>query len=168
MPSTYELIASATVGSGGIASVTFSSIPSTYTDLVLKTSARSTFFYIGVKLNGSTTGYSKRSITGSGTTVTSSAESSTASYTQTLLSQNDAALANTFNNAEIYFPNYSSANDKSYSIDTVQEDNATGAYMQLAAVLWANSAAITSIELTADGPLILQHSTFYLYGIKSS
>ena len=41
MATTYTLISSVTVGSGGAASIEFTSIPSTYTDLVLKLSARS-------------------------------------------------------------------------------------------------------------------------------
>ena len=40
MANTYTLIASNTVGSGGAASISFSSIPSTYTDLLVKISTR--------------------------------------------------------------------------------------------------------------------------------
>jgi hypothetical protein len=36
MATTYEIIASVTVGSGGAANIEFTSIPATYTDLVLK------------------------------------------------------------------------------------------------------------------------------------
>ncbi len=67
MPANYVLLEKITVGAAGAASVTFSSIPQTgYTDLVLKTSARTSFFYLTVKFNGSTTGYSRRFIQGSG------------------------------------------------------------------------------------------------------
>ena len=40
---TFTKIASATVGSGGASSIEFTSIPSTYTDLVIKLSMRSAF-----------------------------------------------------------------------------------------------------------------------------
>ena len=41
MPNTFTLIASSTVGAGGASSIDFTSIPSTYTDLVIKASLRS-------------------------------------------------------------------------------------------------------------------------------
>jgi hypothetical protein len=42
MATTYKLISSVTVGSGGATTMTFSSIPQTYTDLLLKISSRNT------------------------------------------------------------------------------------------------------------------------------
>ena len=64
MPNTFTLIASSTVGAGGASSIDFTSIPSTYTDLCLKVSARSTAtdtnVNMYVKFNGSTSGYSGR------------------------------------------------------------------------------------------------------------
>jgi len=42
MATTYTLISSVTVGSGGAATMTFSSIPQTYTDLLVRVSARNT------------------------------------------------------------------------------------------------------------------------------
>ena len=48
---TMTLIASNTVGSGGVASVTFSSIPATYTDLILKSSSRDTTTSVSAQIN---------------------------------------------------------------------------------------------------------------------
>jgi hypothetical protein len=72
--------------------------------------------------------------------------------------------ANTFGSGDFYIPNYTSANYKSVSYDVTEENNATQSYSQLGAGLWSNTAAITSITLTAV-PTFAQYSTFYLYGV---
>jgi len=66
MANTYTLIASSTVGSGGASSIDFTSIPSTYTDLVVKLSARGdgAAFYQNCKIefNGVTSSYTYRTL----------------------------------------------------------------------------------------------------------
>jgi hypothetical protein len=169
---TYTLIASNTVGAGGVASVTFSSIPTTYTDLLLKISARTsrTGFVndsLLVRFNGSTTGYSFRSLYG----LNGSASSASGSTNQaTYALDAPAATANTFSNTELYIPNYNSSNNKSMSIDSVSEDNnAAGPIAELRAFLWSNTAAITSVALFPEtGPNFVQYSTFTLYGISNT
>jgi hypothetical protein len=166
MANTYEAIATVTVGSGGAATITFSSIPQTYTDLKVVMSARSldadTRDSIYIKPNNSTSNLSYRYIRGDGASVTSN--------TLDRVDINaDNATANTFGNLEIYIPNYAGSANKSFSIDTVTEHNATTAYAGLHAWLWADSAAITSLvfsTLATDN--FAQYSTATLYGIKNS
>jgi hypothetical protein len=147
MANTFELIASSTVGGGGVTSVTFSSIPATYTDLVIKLSCRTNNtgagYRVVAKINGSAANFTGRNIYGSGITTGSG------TLTTELFGFVDGTTetANTFANNEIYFPNYAGANYKSISTDSVMENNATQAYSQLAAGLWSNTAAITSITL---------------------
>jgi hypothetical protein len=158
-------IASTTVGSAGSATITFSNIPQGYTDLILKVSARSnksgSTDYMLVTFNGSSSNISSRTLWGSG--------SSTGSYSSTSILpvfNGNTATSNTFGNMEIYIPNYTSSNYKSVSIDTVDENNATGASTGFDAGLWSSTSAITSISLTPrDGTLLLQYSTATLYGI---
>ena len=161
MANTYTLINSNTVGSGGVASVTFSSIPATYTDLLLKVSARNTtsseIFEFG--FNGVTTNQSSIYLNGSGSAATS------ATYTLYNRSNPSTSTASTFSNSEIYIPNYAGSTNKSVSIDGANENNATTIYMNIVAGLWSSTAAITSITCTAP---FAQYSTFYLYGIKNS
>jgi hypothetical protein len=167
---TYTLIASNTVGAGGVASVTFSSIPATYTDLVVKISGRSARAAqqadnLFITFNGVTTGYTTRNIMGNGTSASS------ASYAVRYAANSvDAAgsTANTFSSHEIYIPNYTSSNNKSYSVDSVSENNATAAQSDLFAGLWSNTAAITSIALQPEVSTWVQHSTFTLYGISNA
>jgi len=169
MANTYYLIASNTVGSGGASSVTFSSIPQTYTDLVLKSSVRSTSTdnWLNISFNGTsaTVNWSARWIGGTGTAANSS---SSTNSTYSVLENDSTTTASTFSNSEIYIPNYTSANAKSLSLDNVFENNATAAQSFLMASLWNNTAAITSMTLTPSSVNIAQYSTFYLYGIKNS
>jgi hypothetical protein len=173
MPSnTYVLISSVTVGAGGSSSISFNSIPQTYTDLCLLTSISSNRGSVGenarVTFNGSTSGYATRRIYGTG----SSAASDTDSGITTSInfgSVGDGFQANTFGNGILYIPNYAGSNNKSVSSDGVAEANQTTEYMALNASLWSNTSAITSITLTPQvGSLWIQYSTAYLYGIKNS
>jgi hypothetical protein len=178
MANTYTLIASSTVGSGGAASIDFSSIPATYSDLCLKYSLRSnlaqvygdTFIYI----NGSQTSYSSKLLEGSGAG-SGSSNSGASTYVYGEDGVGNSATANTFSNAETYFPNYAGSNNKSFSVDSVGENNATTAYIMLVAGLWSNTSAINRITLstsatsiTGGTQLFLQYSTAYLYGVNNA
>lgn len=168
MPVTYKKIASVTVGAGGAATIEFTSIPSTYTDLVLKMSARSSNTNINTKINfnGVTTGYSRRNLQGSGSAATS-ANASDAYIGPITGTGNGASI---FASTEVYIPNYAGSTNKSYSVDMTQEDNATLSYALLFAGLWSNTAAITSITITTlDSAFnFVQYSTATLYGISKS
>ena len=173
MANTYTLIQSVTVGAGGASSIDFTSIPATYTDLLLKTSIRDNTAANGkdykIELNGSSTGYTYRRIYGDGAAV----YSDTASTGQSLTIDSNNATTSTFANCELYFPNYAGSTNKSWSSDTVSENNASGAnsaYANLYAGLWSNTAAITSISIkpVSGTPTIQQYSTAYLYGISKS
>ena len=169
MPSTYTLISS-NVLSSGAASVTFSAIPSTYTDLVLKLSVRSlysdVFDVLQTTLNGSTANFSGTRINGNG----AAASSNTTANLNTITYGNAAtSTTNTFSNIEVYFPSYTASQNKPFSAFTAHENNNTTAYLQAAANLWSNTAAINSIQIsTSSSSNFAIGSSFYLYGIKNS
>jgi hypothetical protein len=168
MANTYILIASSTVSSN-TAGITFSSIPQTYTDLVIKASTRvtasATAWTVSLSFNGSTSNFSSIRLYGSG----SGAGASYSAGNYGVAAPGSTTTANTFNNGEIYISNYTSSNYKSYSNEDTSENNATEAYANLNAGLWSNTAAITSISLTAESPeLLVTNSTFYLYGISNA
>jgi hypothetical protein len=167
MANTYDLIASSTVGSGGAASITFSSIAATYTDLKIVYSGRDTIdnpgsLYIQFNSAGYVSDTLKVNGAGSGTP-----SSSTHNNAYLGLVPGPSVTANTFGNGEIYIPNYASSNNKTFYSDTVTENNAVAAYQFLWAGLWASSAAITSVTIKTD-QAFAQYSTAYLYGIKNS
>ena len=172
MATTYNLISSNALTSSA-ASVTFSSIPATYTDLVLKITARNddTTTIMGIRFNGDTTSnnYSSLILRGSG----SAASSLSYNTTRTQLFQQDGVepstmAANTFVNAELYIPSYTVSEHKPISGFTVTEDNSATAYMSVIAHLWRNTAAITSINLFSNSGNLVSGSSFHLYGIKNS
>lgn len=167
MPNTFTLIQAVTVGSGGSASIDFTSIPSTYTDLVVKLSTRNTGTdtWMNLKFNGSSSNWSMRYFQGSGTAVSSGNDPANTYSVQQTISTN---TANTFGSAELYIPNYTSSNNKAVSIDHVTETNATTAYQSLTALLWSNSAAINQVTITPNAGTFAQYSAAYLYGIKNS
>lgn len=165
MPTFTQIGSAVTVGAGGAASIDFTSIPSTYTDLVLKVSARGTGSaqYIKVSFNGSTTGFTGRQISGNGSTASSG------SFPPLIFEINRSTYtASTFANCEAYIPNYAGSSNKSYSGDSVNENNASTAFMTMVAGLWSNTAAITSISLTCDAGNFDQYSTAYLYGVSNA
>lgn len=167
---TYKLIETVTVGSGGAASIAFTSIPQTYTDLLIKASIRglnaAVYQFALITFNGSTSGYSGRRLEGNGASVTSYTGSSTSVALNFGAGAN--ATASVFGNAEVYIPNYTASSYKAISSDIVGENNATTAYSVLAADLWSNSAAITSITITGDGSNFVQYSSASLYGISNT
>jgi hypothetical protein len=170
MPNTFTKIASVSVGAGGASSIDFTSIPATYTDLCVKLSGRSARAAqqadnLFITFNSTTSGYTMKAISANGTSGSSVGYSSRyASFSV------DAAgsTASTFSNHEIYIPNYTSANNKSYSADNVSENNATAAQSDLVSGLWSNTAAITSISLLPEVSTWVQYTTATLYGIKNS
>ncbi len=171
MANTYTKIASVTVGAGGASSIDFTSIPATFTDLVVKASVRSdkasTFADLTMKFNSSTTSYTNRLVYGDG----SSAGSYLDNYANQgyITTMNGAtSTSSTFTNAEVYIPNYAGSANKSFSDDGVTENNATSSYAVLNAGLWSNTAAITNIALLTPSGNFVQYSTATLYGVTNA
>ena len=170
MPDTFIKIASVTVGSGGASSIDFTSIPSTYTDLCLKVSARSNKSGAGadwakIAFNGVATNQTLRALYGSGSTAGSYTD--TAIYAST---NSNSQTISTFGNTEFYISNYAGSANKSVSGDGTSETNAsTNNDLILIAGLWSSTAAINQIGLTPfTGTAWLQYTTATLYGISKS
>jgi hypothetical protein len=166
MANTYTLIEAKTLGSA-VASVTFSSIPQTYTDLQILISGRSARSGIlddlYLNFNSSTANFAGIILyTDNG----SSAGSFSSGRSNGFLTGN-SATSNTFSNMSVYIANYTSSNFKPISSDGVGENNATAVGMALTANLWSNTAAITSINLSFGSFDFMTNSTLYLYGIKN-
>ena len=171
MANTYTLISSVTVGSGGAANIEFTSIPNTYTDLVVKLSGRSTASDLSdnldFRINGNTSSvYSERLLYGTGSAV----GSATYSGSESLLQHQNAntSTSNTFANIEFYFANYTSSNNKSISVDNVTENNGTYAVARFNAVLFSSTSVISSLLFYPNTGNFMQYSTAYLYGISNA
>lgn len=163
---TYTKIATVTVGSGGSATMSFSNIPQTFTDLKLVMSTRGGTAGSGdnilVSINSSSTTFTFRQLYGTG----SAAGSVSGSYAAAGYSTNASSTASTFASTEIYIPGYTSGNYKSFSVDTVTENNATAATSALTANLWSTVSAITSLSFSQQYTgNFQQYSSATLYGI---
>jgi hypothetical protein len=168
----YIPISTVTIGSGGSAAINFIGIPQTYTDLVIKVSARTAYTAgsygdgLNITFNGSTTGYTNKFIQG----YDSTASGSGATNQNTGLIPDDAAAqtTNVFSNNEITIPNYTSSSYKGFLSDNVVEKNGTTNWVaSMYAILWSNTAPITSINLTSSNASTFnQYSTATLYGIR--
>lgn len=170
MANTFVAIATTTVGSGGAANITFSGIPGTYTDLVVKLSVRGdnnvTTQQMYMTFNNSTTGYSARQVYGDGASATSATLSNSGAAISIVNTNTSVSTANTFSSTDVYIPNYTSSNNKSASADSVTENNGTTALAGLTAGLWSNTAAITSVKFAPQSGNFVQYSTATIYGIK--
>ena len=157
-------------------SVTFSNIPQTgYTDLKVVVSGRSTrsdvWEYIRLTFNADTSAsYSYKYIEGSGAAASSGGNSAAAAPQIVGVSNGNTSTASTFGNAEIYIPNYNSTTtNKSFSVDSVGETNATTIYMDMVAGLFAKTDAISSIKIEPGSTYsYLANSTFSLYGLAAT
>ena len=166
MANTYYLIEAKTLTTT-TASVTFTSIPQTYTDLKLVFSTRdnaaSYINNMNININGSAANFSARTIMKLGAGASSGTETTNLAF-----STSATATADTFTNGEVYFPNYTGSNYKLYSAESASENNASNNGMIMENGLWSNTAAITEITFTPSSASFVSGSTFYLYGISNT
>ena len=168
MATTMKLIAKQTLGSNA-STVTFSDIPGTYTDLLLVLSARTTdtaqnWGNVDILPNGSALNGTSRFLYGTG-----AAAASATATTVAFWAASNACTANTFGSGEVLIPNYAGSTNKSFSVSCLSESNATSALAVASAGLWSQTAAITSLGVTAVSPFnLVSGSSFYLYGITKA
>ena len=171
-----QLVSTVTVGAGGAASIEFTSIPQTGTDLLVLLSHRDSGSFarqitLGLRVNANSGSiYTALRLRGTG----SATNSTTTSSFSTLVvgdneGQDNSTTANTFSNSSFYLPNYTSSANKSVSIDSVSETNATNIGQFITAGLAATTSAITSLQLfTGIGSTFVQNSTASLYIITKA
>jgi hypothetical protein len=161
MPATYEPIATNTLGSNA-ASVTFSSIPSTYTDLVLvlNTITSTSSEYMTVTINSDTgSNYSRMNVSGNGTVVSSGRSSNETVWYIAVETYGTNSLK--FNSIT-HFMNYSNTTtNKTFLSRASHTDLGTDAVVGL----WRNTSAINTIKVNSN---FATGSTFTLYGIKAA
>lgn len=164
MPATYDSIASVTLGSAS-ASVTFSSIPSTYTDLVLVES----FQFTGtgsqslLSFGDTSSLYSSTTIRGDGSTASSIRFSGVGSIGSSPGQGN--GTANVQVNCIRQIMNYSNTTTNK---TVVQRFNDSSLQVVATVGLWRNTAAINTVVLTSLSGNFASGSTFTLYGIKAA
>ena len=169
---TFDSIATTTLTST-TASITFSSIPATYTHLQIrginKTSAGTGNEWIAFGVNGSSPNLlSQHVVYGDG--ATASGENGTSSTAQSswfaLGSANDTASAFGVSIMDIF--DYANTN-KNKTFRTIMGWNKNGSgYVGQSSNLWNSTSAITSITILPRTNSFVQHTSFALYGIKGA
>jgi hypothetical protein len=176
--SSYESIATVTVGSGGSSEVEFASIPSTYTHLQLRIIAKVTDTsnqggYVGLRLNSdsSTSNYTYHRLKGDGSSATAYG-ASTGTYGVIVLERISSSHSNiaTEEQGALITDILDYQNTNKYK--TVRnlggyDSNGTGERL-LTSGLWLSTSAITNIKLLPGDGNIAQYSSFALYGIKGA
>lgn len=171
MANTLNLIATKTVGSGGAATIIFSAIPQTFTDLILFASTRTTdsnqtqsLYYNGDLTAGNYNRGQYGLEYGSG---------SAYSYNIADAGGNGMATptgytALVFASSKFYIPNYSlSGQTKTNFVYGQTENQAQANYGSFSANRWTGTAAINEIRLQSSGNFV-QYSTASLYGISTT
>ena len=165
---TFVQIGSTVTVSSSVSSIEFTSIPATYTDLMILCSLRgdrsaSINQAAAIEFNSSSSNLTCRWIRLLENGAGSGPEASSIPF-----GVNGAAnTASSFASTSIYIPNYAGSTYKSVSIDSLSENNGTDVFSYLTAGLWSDTAAITSVKIIAQnsGTNFVQYSTASLYGI---
>ena len=166
MAATYEKIATTTLGSAQ-ATVEFTSITQSYTDLVIVTNSGNSsgadhafFMQVGNGSYDTGSNYSSTYMFGNGSSVVSGRESN---QTRALNMRTGGTL---IGNGFVHCMNYSNTTtNKTFLSRGNTADNMTVAYVNL----WRSTSAINRIKLTDEtGANFLTGSTFTLYGIKAA
>ena len=159
----YESIQTYTVGAGGQASVTFSSIPSTYTHLQIRSIAKGSGG-MSIRLNGDTgSNYTRHFLYGDGSSPASGADTA-----QTASAIGASSInANIFAGCVIDILDYKSTNKYKTMRSLGGKDYNGSGSIALASGLWLSTSSITSITIIGESPVDWsQYSQFALYGVK--
>jgi len=161
----YDSIATTTVGAGGASSITFSSIPSTYTHLQIRgISKMSSGASLYMQLNSDTgSNYARHFLNGNGSTTGAGGNSS---FTNMFVGTT-ANATSTFGANVIDILDYANTNKYTTSRSLSGADANGSGFLQFMSGLWMNTAAVTTITITGDSNFD-QYSQFALYGIKGA
>ena len=161
----FESIGTSVVGSGGAASVTFSSIPAGYKHLQLRIAAgNSSSNYLSLVMNSDTgSNYAFHRLSGDGASADSNASTSRADMILTGAGgmSTDANIRGGF---IVDILDYANTN-KYKTVRSLNGNDANGSgSMNLSSNVWLSTIAITSLTLSSASNF-RQYSHFALYGI---
>jgi len=160
MPATYEKIATTTLGSAG--SISFTSIPATFTDirLVLVAFASSNLNFNIEFNNDSTALYSQTDLYGNGTTASSGSQTGNNLISLTAY----ANFGTTPNLTTLDLFSYAGSTNKTCLITQSNDRNGTG-FIGRTVALYRSTSAITRLDIDAGAPTFSAGTTATLYGI---
>jgi len=166
----FESIATASVGAGGTATITFSAIPSTFQHLQIRGIGRNSnsgggaqILYVNLNADTDANNYAKHNLNGNGSAAGSSGGANDRGYDGMV---NANFTANVFNGYVFDILDYTNTN-KYKTVRALQGFDSNGdGRIYLTSNLWKNTAAVSSITITAFSGNLVQYSHFAVYGIK--
>lgn len=152
--------------SSSVSSITLGTIPTTYNDLYIVASLKTTtgtsgWYDILWRPNNDSSNYAQRMVYGSGTSYTNLAENSF----NTRISSAASSSVSVYGSTTIYIADYTSTNPKSVIFDTISENNGAQAFQGVTAGLYSGGSAITSFTLVALSGNIERYSSITVYGV---
>jgi hypothetical protein len=175
VPTSYESIATVSVGLGGASFIEFTSIPSTFTHLQIRMIARkngATNDSVGMLMtfnSDTASSYNSHYLQGDGSSAVGYSAGTSQNSIPSLYFAGGGMTANVFGAGVIDILDYTKTNKyKATRQLTGVSSNASSAidYILLGSGLWRSTSAITSITLT--GSDFVQYNQFALYGIKGA
>jgi hypothetical protein len=176
-PTDFESIQSVTVGGAGAATISFTSIPSTYTHLQIRGIGRSSDVIedrqaLSVMINSDNgTNYVQHNLSGNGSSAAAQALTGRTGSNNFLggasVLTSGLATANIFGMSIIDILDYTNTNKYKVTRSLAgQDQNSSSGRLALNSCVWLNTAAITSLSLSVSGGNFVQYSSFALYGIR--
>lgn len=174
LPTSFDSIATTTVGAGGSSSITFSSIPSTYTHLQIRGISRPSEAgstgaqYLYLRMNSdSGSNYARHFLYGEGSSAGTQAGASQTEI-RVIYQLRDGFTAGIYATSVIDILDYANTSKYKTTRSLGGFDANGSGYISLGSGLWMNTNAITSLTLTCEVGNFVQYSSFALYGIKGA
>lgn len=171
----YDSIATATVGAGGASSITFSSIPSTYTHLQIRGIGRTAWAnpsdQVRIQANGDTTSanYAIHFLYGNGSSASAEGYTSQGNWNTYNTMAGANAASNIFGAVVIDVLDYANTSKNKVMRSLGGNDRNGGGEIALASSVWLQTSAITSLTLkNATGVNWSEYTQFALYGVKGN
>lgn len=172
----FESIATVSVGAGGTSTVTFTSIPSTYTHLQIRGIVRNGrainsmggSLYVKVNSDATAANYKAHRLYGTGASITADSPSATTNGMPILDTPSNGTTASAFGGFVIDILDYANTN-KYKTVRSIGGADLNGSGIAgFYSGLWMNTSAITSLDITNGTESTVQYSHFALYGIKAA
>ena len=167
----YESISTVTVGAGGSASISFTSIPSTYSHLQIRIMAKqndaSAIAGMSMNFNSDTTlgNYPRHELYGTGSSVVSGGVAAGINNEEILFY---AGSGSQFGPAVVDILDYANTNKYKTARALCGVDNNGSGYAVISSGAWLSTSAVNTITIASNGSTLSQYSSFALYGIKGS
>ncbi len=170
MATTFNLIQTFDAAVGGSAYADFTSIPSTYTDLVFIVSSRNTDVYNEIHwlINGQTSGYSFQYFQARGTTPVNSFSNGGGSTIQGTVQSNSNSAASQFGAGFIYVPYYQNGNIKKIVQSHSMQAKSTDFLVSWSSGANAQTTTISSMRAQSSIGNLAEGTKISLYGIKDA